>query len=275
MDNLIIVNATIDIYILIITGILSHVQLIKWRVLLGGIIAGLLSTMIFLPEINDALSIIIKALTMAGIVLITFPIHCKSNFFITYSYFVIINIIFAGSALLISSIFHSKLIYYNNSNFYFDISTPFILGISTLTYLLLKVTVKLTVKPANINDYYDVSIKVNNKSETFKALLDTGNSLKDYFTGSPVIIIDKEIAIKLFGNINDIPSDSFRLIPYSDVTGTGVLKSFKYDSLTIKSKKKNLIVNQCYAAINETGFSNINYEAILNPDLLNIAREVK
>lgn len=275
IDNLIIVNATIDIYILIITGILSHVRIIKWRLLLGGLVAGLLSLMIFLPEMNDAISITLKALAMAGIVLISFPIHCKSSFFITYSYYLLVNLLFGGSVFLISNLFNSKLIYYNNNSLYFDISTPFIIAITTLTYILLKITVKLTVKPTNTNDLYDVSIVFGEKKEGFKALLDTGNSLKEYFSGSPVIIINQNIAEKLVGCIDEIPEEKYRLIPYSDVSGDGVLKSFRYDSLFIAMNNKTLKVDKCYAAIREGQLTSGSYEAIINPDLINIAKEVK
>lgn len=80
-------------------------------------------------------------------------------------------------------------------------------------------------------EYVFVKIKYNKKIFNFKALLDTGNLLKDPITGKPVLVVGADIAQQMTGlSIKQLqtPLDSIeaisglRLIPYKTIGQSGV-----------------------------------------------------
>ena len=77
------------------------------------------------------------------------------------------------------------------------------------------------------NSYtYIFSYIYNKKKYTYNAYLDTGNSLYDPYTHTPVIILyDKNFYI-----------DKPIYIPYQVVDGGGVLKAFKINKIVIDNK---------------------------------------
>ena len=288
LDILIFLNTIINFYILFITGLMSHSRIVRWRILLGGILGGVLSCLVLVPEMNELISLSIKALTSAGIVYISFEPSEKGKFFRRFIYFLTVNFIFAGAVLFFCFAFKTPLIYYNNSNFYFDISAPILLIIATLTYILLTITVKRSSKQLSIQKYYQIEICKENERVKCTALSDTGNSLREMFSETPVVVADISSVKSLlsssfycffadeeaFSKSDMIPPEDIRLIPYSDISGSGFLKAFKCDEIRIIDKNKAFQLKNGYVAVYNGKLSNGNYNAIINPEIFDVAKEV-
>ena len=292
LDILILLNSIINFYILFITGAMSRSRIIRPRLLIGGLVGGLLSATVLLPEMNEVLSLLFKALTSAGIVYISFEPLGKSVFFRRYAYFMAVNFIFAGAVLFCCFAFDTPLVYYNNSHFYFDIGAPFLIVIATLTYILITITVKRSEQPVHIQDYYDLEIYKSGEKVQCTAFADTGNSLKDVFTGDPIVVVDYSAVDKLLpgtfrsyfvsGDVaDDIDSvaasegaEEIRLVPFSSVGGAGFLKAFRCDEIRIVGDTKVYSLSRGYIAVYNGELSSGNYSAIINPEIFDVAREV-
>lgn len=292
LDILILLNSIINFYILFLTGAMSHSRIIRIRLLIGGTVGGLLSASILLPEMNDFLSFVFKAITSALIVYISFEPLGKKVFFRRYIYYMAVNFIFAGAVLFCCFVFSTPLIYYNNSNFYFDISAPFLILIATLTYILITVTVKRSEKPVQFQKYYDLEICKCGESVRCTAFADTGNSLKDVFSGEPIVVADYSTVDKLLpgafrsyfvsadtcDGIDAVNvtkgAEEIRLIPFSSVGGAGFLKAFRCDEIKIIGDAKAFSVSRGYIAVYNGELSSGNYNAIINPEIFDIAKEV-
>ncbi len=105
---------------------------------------------------------------------------------------------------------------------------------------------------------------------TASALLDTGNDLRDFATGSPVSILDPHLAEK----ISAVPETEkgFHLIPYHCVGGDSVMKVFRIEKMCIhipEDSGGDFWIRDPVLGIGETELSGGGeYEMILHPGVL-------
>ncbi len=94
----------------------------------------------------------------------------------------------------------------------------------------------------------EVSIRLKDRIRTLHLLVDTGNLLKDPFTGLDVIVVRKESISPLFvhgfmpfGDETRISEIPMHLVPVQTVSGSSLLTAFTPDSLcTISPKGKSI-----------------------------------
>ena len=135
-----------------------------------------------------------------------------------------------------------------------------------LDFGILSIAFKVIKNRMNKNDMFcDVKVFYKDKSLNIKAMIDTGNMLKDPISKTPVIIIQKDklqsiidrhildnLEQIIYGNyIEEIEQDyisRFRLIPFSSLgKQNGMLIGFKPDEVKIEfdgieTKQKNTII---------------------------------
>ena len=138
---------------------------------------------------------------------------------------------------------------------------------------------------------YDIEVTLDNKSAKIKALLDTGNLLKDPITGYPVIVVEKASLRNIIpsnilnnsekiigGDISELICDSefsktisrFRVILFSSLgKQNGLLLGIKPDSVNIKLDEKTEKLNNVIVGIYDKSFTkNGAYTAIFGIDML-------
>ena len=96
-----------------------------------------------------------------------------------------------------------------------------------------------------------------------KALLDTGNELRDCYTGEPVNIITPETAAEISDHIE--LEKGFRLIPYRCVSGESVMKVFRVKRICVHMEEDRWIENPLLGIGEESLSGDREYEMILNP----------
>ena len=86
-------------------------------------------------------------------------------------------------------------------------------------------------------------------------LMDTGNNLRDPFSGYPVIMVEKSIFHKLFNE------EKVRYIPVSTINGESIIKAFRPQKLTIGDYYTDKVyIGECETPLSE-------YKIILNINL--------
>ena len=97
-----------------------------------------------------------------------------------------------------------------------------------------------------------------------KALIDTGNRLKDSLTGKPVSIISKEIVMELG---RDIAAKDIRYIPYHTIgRKEGVMPIFSPDYMCLYLEEE-IWIEKPLVAVSEESFCESECRMILNPDV--------
>ena len=116
-----------------------------------------------------------------------------------------------------------------------------------------------------------VSLFWENKSMTFRALVDTGNRLREPLTRQPVSILDAESARKFLGDDWD-RKKGFFLIPYHSIGREhGWMRAVILDKMCIRtSSGKSEIERPLFAVSNERISLKDSYQVILNPEHIKI-----
>ena len=133
--------------------------------------------------------------------------------------------------------------------------------------------------------FCNLKIGINKKYTYIKAIIDTGNFLKEPITGVPVIIVEKEslyevISKEILDNLKEIINGSnaeieeyvsrIRVIPFSSLgKENGILLGIKVDSLIIDFEDKNRHIENIIVGIYDGKLSkNGKYEALIGLEIL-------
>ena len=108
-----------------------------------------------------------------------------------------------------------------------------------------------------------VTLYTDKAEKPLKALLDTGNELRDCYTGEPVNIIAPETAADISDHIE--LEKGFRLIPYRCVNGESVMKVFRVKKMCVHMEEDRWIENALVGIGEESLSGDREYEMILNP----------
>ncbi len=155
-----------------------------------------------------------------------------------------------------------------NGVFYFDITLGFlilccVLAISALWMWLRK------AKSAVSRNCTIVTVVRNGKKARLTALVDTGNCLKDPFSGKSVLVAETKALKELF-KTGEAPQSicthlppGFRLIPYSSVgNACGLLAAFTPDETIVNGESRKDIAVALYGG---TLCKNGDYNALIGP----------
>lgn len=162
---------------------------------------------------------------------------------------------------------------YNNGAVYFDIDLT-VLAVSTvISFAIVSLISYFTQRRAPKDSIAMVKVTYKGKTATLKALIDTGNSLSESFSGFPVILaeigsVGRIIpdAVRDFANGDDVTSSTeIRLVVHKTVSGTGVLPVFRPDYIEVKTVTSSLKTSEVYVAVTAENLAGGEYDMLLNP----------
>lgn len=211
--------------------------------------------LIFLENLGVLITFF-KLVTAALMTIITFGVKPLKSLLKRIFWLFAISFVFGGLMFAIYIFFDTDILIYTNGIVYFDVDVTFLVVCSVFSYIVITIITKFTDKKAPKNQEYYVTIQQNGKSVSCKALMDTGNNLREPFSTLPVVMAEKE----LFNQFN-IPDEKLRIIPVSTVNGDSLIKAFRPDLLQINDFKTDKIY------IGESAISHEEYKIILNINL--------
>lgn len=136
--------------------------------------------------------------------------------------------------------------------------------------------------------FCNIKIKFNNKQVKAKALIDTGNLLKDPISSNPVIVIQKNILEEILPRyilentesiisgrsdelkIEEIYLSRFRIIPFSSLgKQNGMLLGFRPDEVIIQNEEQEEILKEVIIGVYDKQLSKNNlYSALVGLEIL-------
>ena len=264
VDVLIVLNIYVNFFLLRITAGITHSRLRTGRCIAASVYGSLFSLAILLPSLGTALNISIKLAAAVSIVAAAFGIPSVKRLITDTTAFFIANFVLAGTVYGAYSLFAPQFMHCNNACFYIDFSLLILIAATAVLYLIVRLIRIYTDRaPA---DSYQVIIRHRGRIVSLEGLADTGNCLVDHFTSAPVIICPMERFSELTGTKPDLSSlpKGFRLLPYTAVSGSGLLPVFRPDEVLIQSGSSRKSVDA------EIGFGEYDGKAVFNPKLLKI-----
>lgn len=221
-----ILNFFFDFILLLTVSIILKRDAKITKIILGAFIGGLSMFFLFIKMTSLTL-FIFKVFISILMVLVSFGYYNLKYTFKNILYLYSTSMILGGFLYFLNVEFSYKqqgLIFFHNG---LSINVIFLIIFSPLIlYLYIKQGIWLKY---NYNNYYKVTIFMEDKIIKCKGFLDTGNNLIDPITNKPVILIDIDI-----GN-------NYYYIPYSGVS-KGLIKCFKADKVIINEKEYKKVI---------------------------------
>ena len=248
LDYVFFINLLFDFILLLGISILLKRNVSKKRLFFGSIIGGLSGFLILLP-ISSYLFFVLKILFGLTIVVITFSYKSISYTLNNFFYLIILSILLGGSLYFIN-IEVSKTVFRDLPS-----SKIYVLLLVIFGFVIIILSSKYILKTKKVlRNKYKVLFFLNNKKMSLIGYLDTGNNLMH--KNRPVLILNKNIDINL---------NSYKVfyIPFTTVSGSGLMKCIKIDYIEIEKKKYNDI----YLAFANDKFYLKNADIILNVNL--------
>lgn len=257
VDILIILNTIVNYFLLLAVQILIRSHQKRWRILIGAIIGGISSLLLFVEYLGVVMTLL-KILTAILMIIITFGIKPIKRLVKSIFLLFAISFLFGGLMFAIYIFFDKDILIYSNGIVYFDVDLTFLIVCTVLSYLVITLISKITDKKAPKSKERYVTVENAGKTISCTALVDTGNNLREPFSNLPVVMLDKNLFQKLF------TEEKIRLIPVSTVNGESLIKAFRPNKITID----NFSTDKVY--IGESISSLDEYKMILN---INLERE--
>lgn len=232
VDILIITNIYMDFLLIQAAKAITHSPMKTVRGLAAAGIGSLFSLVIFFPRLNAAALFFIKLISSALIVWTAFGFDNIRAYIKRLFVFYLSAFIFGGLGTCLSAAAGGKLIASRNGVIYADFSLPALVVTSISAYACIAVY-KHFADCSEEGAVYTVIVSDKDKTVSFRAMADTGNILKDSFTGKPVIVCPRRFLEELYGSVPDEGSfvlrkggtavfSRWRLIPYTTVSSSGL-----------------------------------------------------
>lgn len=276
-DVLLAVNLFVNYALLLCSMLILKSNVSRLRVLLGAVIGSLYGLIIFLPELPNIVELAIRLAVSGLIVFATFGYKNIKYFLRCFFVFFAVSFAFGGIMLALWVTVAPVGMVYNNGAVYFNINLP-ILAVSTVVcFAIVSLIAHFIERKAPKSTVFSVEVLSNGRLIKGTALCDTGNSLRESFSGYPVMIgeftslksiLPDEVLNYIKNPLEISPEGKIRLIPHKTVSGTGIMPAFRPDSVEIRNTERTVKTDKVFIAVVNSNLARGEYDFILNPSLL-------
>ena len=281
IDVLFVINMLITYMLLSLVAAVFTAKKIALRFIGASLLGGLFSFYILAPEQSLLITMFIKFSFSAVIIFVGFRISSARQFFKLILGFYVVSFGFAGLMIAAWILIKPSGMVINNSVVYFNISVPLLLVSCTVCYAIIWAAQRVVSKRVPQNSLRDVTVSLGGSMVSCRAMIDTGNSLTDLFTGFPVIIAEYRTVEKLipfeyrafYSKKGELPqsmssfSERVRTVPYEVVGGGGILPAFRPDCIVIGNGKHRAQIQNVIVAVTVDSMDKSDYQVLLNSSM--------
>ena len=242
VDILLVINLAVDYLVLFGTARLAGAKFARLRGLLGAAV-GALYSLVILFDLSRIIFALTKLAVSAVMVLIVFGKRKPKEFFRLLTIFYICGFLFSGFMMLINSLVHTDSFFVKGGIVYFEFSAIGIVVSGTAAFVVTEVLRRL-FRHGEPEECSMIRIFYEGKSTVLKGFMDTGNSLSEPFSGTPVAVASAEsleniIPEDMLSAIkNECLSTKFglKLVPCKTVSGSVLMPAFRPEKVFIKTE---------------------------------------
>lgn len=286
IDLVFLENVFMNFIIIYATSIIIKKELKIIRILFGSIIGALYACIYYVTKMEIYSNIFLKIILSMVIVYISFNSEKIKTFLKELLIFYLTSFTFGGVTFALLYFISPGDILFKNGVLIGIYPLKMILIGGIIGFIIIIASFKtIKNKIAKKDMYCILKIIFNNKSITTRAIIDTGNFLKEPLTGYPVIIVEKDalintISANILNNLENIvcglqPIDNIymqkiKLIPFTALgTESGLIVGIKPDEISINYQGNYLQENNVIIGIYDKKISNNDkYKALVGLDLI-------
>ncbi len=260
IDVLFVLNLAINYLLLFLTARFSGVYAKRLRLLSGAALGALFSVILFFPDLPVLPSALCKCLLCAAVTSVAFGKQCKGHMLRLCLIFCSVSFALAGIVLALALLFgKGETVALRNGVPYLNISPKLLLLSSAAAYGILGAVfggggLRVARRTA------EVEIRVGEHSLRLRALVDSGNLLRDPMTGKRVAVTGGAALAPLFSGaaretllrcaelgaaecferLSALHPGLFSLVPYRDASSDfGLILALRADSIKVDGQRQD------------------------------------
>ena len=250
------------------------------RVLIGSVMGGAYSLVIFLPEVHTALSIVGRIAFLMIVTVTVFGFGSVRRCLRCYLLLCIASMLCAGVLVALWLLLLPQAVMLRNGSFYLDVSFVQLVIVCALVYIGARVFSRFLAKRAADEMSVRLEIAFMGKKVNANGIIDTGNTLRDSFTGEAVSVISQSLALSLLSDEyfkaaiepmgGNLPEGMHLIV--SDTVGSSTLMcSFRAESMVLITAEKQIKIENATLAVSTretfSGGRNVLVNAIYANDI--------
>ena len=241
------------------------------RIFISSIIGSIYAIILYITNLKIYTSIISKILLSIIMVYVAYNPQNVKKLWKQILIFYLTSFVFGGVALYLIYVIKPQDILIENGMFIGEYVLKVIMLAAIVAYFVIKISLKIIKTKFSPKDMYcKIKFKLNGKEVETKAMIDTGNLVKEPITNTPVIIVEssllydvlpKEILNNLDnilgGNFEKIPEEiqieyiaKLRCIPFTSLgKQNGMLVGIKVEEVEIENEEETKLSNNVIIGI--------------------------
>lgn len=296
IDIIILENICMNYIILFATGIINKVNIKQIPIILSSIIGSIYAILSFMSILELYSNLILKVLLSIAMIYLAFKPKNLKILLKRLLIFYLVSFAFGGCAFCLLYFIKPQEILLKNGFLTgtYPIKIALLGGI--VGFVIVNIAFKIVKGKITKNDMFcNIEIIFNKKSTTIKAMIDTGNLLKDPISAMPVIVVEARelvniIPEQIINNISKIVGgeeenvidyieqeyiSKFRVIPFSSLGKQhGLLLGFKADKIIIKTEENEKDLDKIIIGIYDKSLTkNGLYTGLIGLDILERCEE--
>lgn len=291
IDVVFIENLIMNYIILFATSIIIKVKVKHIRLILASILGAIYSIIAYMSILEMYSSVILKIILSVIIVYIAYNPQNVKNMWKYLVIFYMTSFVFGGAAFALIYIVKPQDILMKNGLFLGTYPLKTIILGTIVAFVVIVTSFKLVKSKISKKDMFcTIKININKVEIETKAMIDTGNLLKEPISNTPVIVVEhtllydcmpKEILNNLenilggdFENISEEVKNKYisklKVIPFSSLgKQNGMLIGIKPEEVTvINDENENKINNVIIGIYNKSLTKRGEYRALIGIELL-------
>lgn len=289
LDIVLIENLCMNYIILFATGFIMKIKLHHIRIILSALVGGIYAILSYMEIFPFYSTMVVKIILSVCMVYIAFFPKGIKSLLKHLVMFYLVSFAFGGCAFALLYFIKPEDIFMINGVYVgtYPIKIALLGGVVgfVITYIAFKVVKSRMTKKSLI---HDVEIKIEEKTIKIKALLDTGNGLKEPITGEPVIVVERDrlygiLPGNILNNIDKIIGGDwgnleedieyrtrFRVIPFKSIgKQNGMLLGFRVDEVNVITDIDKIVNQKVIMCIYNGTLTRTNtYSALIGLDML-------
>ncbi len=291
IDVVLIENLLMNYIILFATGTILKIKIKQIRIILASLLGAIYTMIAYISNLRIYSNFFLKFILSLVMIYIAFnPQNIKKLFKYTLIFY-LTSFVFGGAAFALIYIVKPQEILKNNGLVLNSKSLKVIFISAVIAFAIIIIGFKVVKNKMSAKDMYcHIKIKLNQKEIETKAIIDTGNFLKEPITNTPVIVVEHTLLYEcipkeilnhleniLGGDFSGIPEKikeeympKLKVIPFSSLgKQNGMLVGIKAEEIVIENEeenktKQNVIIGIYNKSLTKRG----EYRALLGIELM-------
>ena len=293
IDIVLLENIIMNYIIIYATAIILKKNKKHIRFFIASFIGAIYSILAYISILKIYSNIFLKIILSIIIVYIAFSPQNIKRMWKTLVIFYLVSFVFGGVAFAMIYMIKPQEVLMRNGLFLGTYPLKTVILGAIISFILIVVVFKIIKTQISKKSMYcDIEIKLNGKIINTKAMIDTGNLLKDPITNVPVIVVERSLLYEclpkeilnniekiLGGDLDSIPENiknkymsKLKIIPFSSLgKENGMLIGIKSEYIILKNneleedkKIKNIIVAIYEKSLTKKG----EYRALIGIELI-------